>query len=92
MEDKKENAFLPIGTVVLLKNASKRLMITGFFPVADEKTYDYCGCLYPEGFLSMEDVFLFNDDEVEKVCFLGLFDDETEEYEKVLLSVKDELK
>ncbi len=92
MENNKENIMLPIGTVVLLKNASKRLMITGYLPIAQEKTYDYIGCLYPEGFLSMEDAFLFNDEEIDEISHLGLFDKETEEYEKILLLIKEETK
>ena len=32
-----EEKFLPIGTVVLLKNGTKRLMITGFCAVEKEK-------------------------------------------------------
>ena len=46
---------LPIGSVVLLRDAMKKLMIIGIKPVkADEpdKMYDYIGVLYPEGFLS----------------------------------------
>lgn len=44
--------FLPVGTVVLLKNGKKRVMITGFCvqPQGKDEAYDYSGCLYPEGF------------------------------------------
>ena len=44
---------LPIGSVVLLKNSTKKLMIMGFAQVAaenQEKVYDYVGCVFPEGF------------------------------------------
>ena len=40
---------LPIGTVVLLQNAEKRLMIIGYqrrSAQGGDKIYDYCGCLY----------------------------------------------
>ena len=43
---------LPIGSVVLLKDAKKRIMITGFYVKENEnsdKIYDYVGVLYPEG-------------------------------------------
>lgn len=39
--------YLPIGTVVMLKGGKKRIMITGFCCVNEEKNnkiYDYCGC------------------------------------------------
>ena len=39
--------YLPIGTVVLLKDATKRIMITGYcssIPEDVEKLYDDVGC------------------------------------------------
>ena len=61
--------FLPIGTVVLLKGGRKRAMITGFCSVAQEnpeKIYDYSGCVYPEGYLSSNQVCLFDEEKVFK--------------------------
>ena len=49
-----EEKYLPIGTVVMLKGGTKRIMITGFCSIEEntkEKMWDYSGCLYPEGFL-----------------------------------------
>ena len=43
---------LPIGSVVLLKNGTKRLMIAGIKQMDTEDTtkeYDYYGVMYPEG-------------------------------------------
>ena len=71
--------FLPIGTVVLLKGGRKRAMITGFCSVAQEnqeKIYDYSGCVYPEGYLSSNQVCLFDHDQIDKIFFLGFEDDE----------------
>ena len=48
--------YLPIGTVVMLKGGKKRLMISGFCSISadDSKViYDYSGCMFPEGFLSV---------------------------------------
>jgi len=59
--------FLPIGTVVLLKGAEKRIMITGFCTYVDDEQktmYDYCGCLYPEGVLASDQVAIFNHDQI----------------------------
>ena len=47
--------YLPIGTVVMLKGASKRVMVTGFCAIKGNnknRMWDYTGCMYPEGFLS----------------------------------------
>lgn len=75
--------FLPIGTVVMLKGGSKRAMITGFCSVADEnqeKTYDYSGCIYPEGFLSSNQVCLFDHEQIEKIYHIGLIDEEEKQF------------
>ena len=73
--------FLPIGTVVMLKGGTKRVMITGFCAIEGRdrtKMWDYSGCMYPEGFLSSNQTCLFNHDQIEKVYHLGLADDEEE--------------
>lgn len=88
MEEKIGEKFLPIGTVVLLKGATKRVMITGFCGVEegkDDKMWDYSGCLYPEGFLSSDQTCLFDHDQIEKIYHMGLKDDDEErEYKKEL--------
>ena len=71
--------YLPIGTVVLLKGGRKRAMITGFCSVAQEnqeKIYDYSGCVYPEGYLSSNQVCLFDHNQKKKIFFLGFEDEE----------------
>ena len=52
---------LPIGSVVKISGGEKRLMIVGYFPKVktDGKVYDFIGCLYPEGFIKENLVFLF---------------------------------
>lgn len=80
--------YLPIGSVVLLKGGKKRAMITGFCSVAAEnqgKVYDYSGCVYPEGYLSSNQVCLFDHDQIDKVFFVG-FEDEEEKNFKVKLN------
>lgn len=76
--------FLPIGSVVLLKGGSKRIMINGYLCTEEgksDKTYDYCGCLFPEGFITMNTNLLFNHDQIEKVDHLGLIDEEEQEFQ-----------
>ncbi len=76
--------FLPIGSVVLLKGGSKRIMINGYLCTEEgkpEETYDYCGCLFPEGFITMNSNLLFNHDQIEKVDHLGLIDEEEQEFQ-----------
>ena len=80
--------YLPIGTVVVLKGATKRIMITGFAsmsPETGDTIFDYSGCIYPEGFMSYNEVCVFNHDQIEKVYFKGYVDDEETNFKKELV-------
>ena len=82
-----EEKFLPVGTVVMLKGGSKRLMITGFctMDVNDMNTmYDYCGCLYPEGIVKSDQNAVFNHDQIDKIYYIGYKDEEEVEFKKNL--------
>lgn len=79
--------YLPIGTVVMLKGGTKRVMITGFCPIANnekDKIWDYSGCMYPEGFLSSKQTCLFNHEQIEKIYHMGLVDDEEDKFKENL--------
>lgn len=79
--------YLPLGTVVLLKNATKRVMITGFAGVSPEhkgQMFDYSGCVYPEGFSSYKEIFAFNHSQIAEIISLGYVDQEQIEFEKKL--------
>ena len=47
---------LPIGSVVTLKEGTKKLMIMGRLQqnMKTKKIYDYAGCLWPEGYMDKE--------------------------------------
>lgn len=74
---KMEN-LLPVGSIVLLKESDKRLMIYGIFQREenDDKIYDYIGVPYPEGFIDIETCFLFNEELIDQILFLGYIDSE----------------
>lgn len=79
--------FLPIGTIVLLKGATKRLMITGFCSVPSDdksKIFDYTGCLYPEGVINSKEIALFNHNQIEKIYFVGYRDEEEKQFKEKL--------
>lgn len=79
--------YLPIGTIVLLKGGKKRAMITGFCSVAQDnqdKIFDYSGCVYPEGYLSSNQVCLFDHDQIEKIFYLGYEDEEEKAFKTKL--------
>ena len=79
--------YLPIGSVVLLENATRRIMITGFCvsPKEDDsKVYDYTGCVYPQGVLSSDIVPVFNHDQIKQIFALGYSDDEEKQFKEKL--------
>lgn len=93
MKEIKEK-YLPIGTVVMLKEGTKRTMIVGFCTIAEddqEKMYDYCGCLYPEGSLSSSQVLLFDHDQIEEVYQMGYSDEENEKFQTSLKNIVSQL-
>ena len=72
---------LPIGTVVLLKDSEKRIMITGVLQRQieggnEEKIWDYVAVLYPEGAMGPDKTFLFDDEQIEKIYSIGYQDEE----------------
>lgn len=69
---------LPIGSVVLLKDGEKRIMICGRIQAkaGDNTIYDYSACYYPEGIVDPDNMFFFNHDAIGKVFFIGFQDEE----------------
>lgn len=79
--------YLPIGSVVLLKEGTKRLMIYGINQkeINTDKVWDYVGCLFPEGNIDSEHTYLFNHDDIEQIYFIGLQDKEELEFNEYLV-------
>lgn len=71
--------YLPIGSVVKLKNNNKSIMITGYYSVEyarDLEIYDYSGCAYPEGVMIKSSYCSFNQSDIKEVLFEGYKTDE----------------
>ncbi len=86
--------YLPIGTVVLLKDAQKRVMIIGFAAKSIEtgdKIFDYIGCLYPEGLISADRNLVFDHEQIDKIFYMGYSDDEWKETEIKLKGLVEEM-
>ena len=74
---------LPIGTIVLLKDGEKILMINGILQTDMNKTqknYDYIGILYPEGHIGEGFQYLFNHEDISEIIFRGFEDSERDEF------------
>ena len=78
--------YLPIGSVVLLTNSKKRVMIIGYKPTVsgNDKVWDYSGCLFPEGVIDANKLFVFDDTQIERLYFIGLQDSESLTFLKAL--------
>lgn len=69
-----EKEYLPIGTIVTLKNADdSRYMITKYLPLYTRKIgngyFDYGAVRYPDG--KGENIFHFNNEDIEEIIFKG---------------------
>ena len=75
-------SLLPIGSIVVLKEGYKKLMIIGRMQLQgkEERLWDYLGVLYPEGYLGEGYTFLFNNEDIEEVFFEGYSNLEEEEF------------
>ncbi len=71
--------FLPIGSVVLLKESQKRIMIVGVKQKQSDsdKVWDYSACLFPEGIIDPDRLYLFDADQIDRLYFVGLQDGES---------------
>lgn len=84
--------YLPVGSVVLLKGDTKKMMIIGFCTSSDDdqKQYDYSGCMYPEGLISSDEIYLFDHDQIGEINFIGYETDEEKEFKKNLIEALNE--
>ncbi|MDR0266681.1 DUF4176 domain-containing protein [Paenibacillus sp.] len=84
-----EKTLLPLGSVVLLKGAQKKLMIYGRKQIQMESNtlYDYLGVVFPEGYIDPNYTFLFNHGDINKIEFVGFSNDEEEKFHKLLEEV-----
>ena len=93
MNEQMREKYLPVGTVVMLKNASKRVMVIGFCIISEndpDKVYDYLGCIYPEGIMDANQNLMFNHDQIDKIYHMGLEDEEEKTFKVKLKEVLEE--
>ena len=100
-----EEKFLPIGTVVMLKDATKEVMITSYLtfpgnaqPQKNEngeevrEMYDYGGCPFPEGIINSNVVLVFNHSQIDKVIHMGCKNEAQQNFGRLLSQKADEIK
>lgn len=86
MKDK----FLPVGTIVILKNGTKKIMITSYLVITGskeddkKKMFDYGGYPFPVGMLESGYALGFNHDQIDKVIHMGHEDDDYKELNELM--------
>lgn len=86
---------LPIGSVVLVGNSKKKVMIVGLCQKggSDEvKLWDYAGVIFPEGYLDQNKLFLFNNDQITQIYALGYQDAEQMAFKQKADAMMEELR
>ena len=94
-----DKKYLPIGTVVMLKGGDKRLMIIGFRAVSSDdigeegidKVWDYSACVYPEGLISSNAIYVFDHNQIEEIYSLGYKDEEEKAFKLTLDEISKEI-
>ena len=70
-----EKTFLPLGSIVILKGALKKLMIVNRANFVKDQYFDYGAILYPEGMID-GNLAYFNNDDIFKVISKAYTDDD----------------
>ena len=79
--------FLPLGTVVRVKDAQPLFVLTGYqVNNGKNEIKDYCAVRAPLGQLNRTDIYLFNADVIEEVVFEGY---QSSEYQKLTALIEE---
>lgn len=80
--------YLPIGSVVILNNGTKTLMIYGRRQMAKSngRIFDYIGCLYPEGNINEQYMYLFNHEDIKEVIFKGYMNEDENKFLEAMMN------
>ena len=83
----KQEKYLPMGTVVLLNNGVKKIMIFGRKQQKADtgEIFDYIAHLYPEGNIKQDLSILFNHEDISKVIHMGYIDEDEVKFQERFL-------
>ena len=71
--------YLPIGSIVKLKQGKVKLMIIGYCKTlrnGEIKEKDYIACIYPLGLTDLDNLLVFNNEDIEIIEVSGKTSDE----------------
>lgn len=90
----KDLTFLPLGSIVRLKEGKVSLMIVGYTPIepGTDNVLDYLAVMWPIGVMSSDRNLLFNRDQIEEVIFEGFSNDKEVEFRTKLEEAIEEIR
>lgn len=78
---------LPVGSVVYLIDGNQKLVIVNRGAIVEQEGqevyFDYLGGIFPEG-LNLEQVYYFNQEDIDEVVFEGYHDEEEERVSRLI--------
>lgn len=78
--------YLPLGSIVRLRNGDTKLMIVSRFPIFENEGevgyFEYSSCVYPTG-IDGSQFYFFNAEDIDEVYFEGYVDIAEEEAQKI---------
>lgn len=83
--------FLPIGSVVMLKESEAPVMIAGYLSVVEgnlDKVWNYSGFRFPIGYTDNDKILSFDHEQIELVIAYGYKDVEQENFIRLLEAAK----
>lgn len=83
----KPETYLPLGTVIKVEGLETPIMIFGRSQqqADSDKIYDYAACDYPAGSVNPEDTYLFDNEIIETIYFVGYMDEDEAEFQQYLV-------
>ena len=86
---------LPLGSIVYLKEGTVKMLIIGRSNLISKQEnetpilFDYSAVMYPLGFIGVEKLFFFNNEDIDKVEFEGFSDSENEQFVKNMITYQE---
>lgn len=78
---------LPVGSVVYLIDGNQKLVIVNRGAIVEQEGqevyFDYLGGIFPEG-LNLEQVYYFNQEDIDEVVFEGYHNEEEERVSRLI--------
>ena len=82
--------FLPLGSIVTLKESEAKMMIIGRSQVCEGVQYDYSAVLFPVGYTGSDQLFVFNNEDVDIMFYLGMQDIEEFAFRQAFAEAEEE--